>query len=142
MPAVSKVFECVSTATVARSADEARDLLFLNVDDRITMNKDRLLADAKAYELELAANYQPRPPAEPLFLPGASARTAMAMAVEGFHKLGKATAHDTVVAKALAGVLSGGDTDLTDPVDEDALYALERDAFVTLVSCAVALPSL
>lgn len=132
MPAISKVFECVSTATVAKSADEARELLFLRAEDRITMNRDRLLADAKLLALELVDGYQPPAPAEPLFLPGDSAQTAMAMAVDGFHKVGKATAHDTVVARALAGVLSGGDTDLTDPVDEDALYALECDAFVTL----------
>ena len=66
MPAISKVFECVSTATVAKSADEARELLFLRAEDRITMNRDRLLADAKLLALELVDGYQPPAPAEPL----------------------------------------------------------------------------
>ena len=132
MPAVSKVFECISTATVAKSADEARDLLLLRDHDRITMNRDRLLSDAKKFALELAQDYRPADPAAPLHLPGESAHLAMSMAVEGFRKVGKATTHDAVVSGELARVLSGGATDMVDPIDEDALYALERDAFVTL----------
>ena len=54
MPAPAKVFEMVSTATVSKSAAEAKELLFLRPKDRITMNRDRLLADAKARALEIA----------------------------------------------------------------------------------------
>ncbi len=131
MPPVIKVFETIGTATVSKSAAGAEDLLYLRPGDAITMNRDRLLADAKTKALELAGDY--RPPAEPdIFLPGATAKAAMSMAVDILAKAGKATAHDRVVTKALAGVLSGGDTDITDSLGEGDLLALERGAFMDL----------
>jgi 3-hydroxyacyl-CoA dehydrogenase len=131
MPAVAKVFELVSMASVGRSAADARDMLFLRDSDGITMNRDRLLADAKARALAMAPDYAPPEPTT-LRLPGPSGRLAMEMAVDGFHKLGKATDHDVVVGSALAGVLSGGDTDVLDELDEQRLYDLERLALVSL----------
>jgi 3-hydroxyacyl-CoA dehydrogenase len=132
MPAPSKVFEIVSTATVSKSAVEAKDLLFLRPKDGVTMNRDRLLADAKARALEMAKDYKPPEPVE-LTLPGPSGKLAMQMAAEGFARLGRATEHDLVVSGALAEALSGGDTDIIDTVDEDALYVLERVQFMRLV---------
>jgi 3-hydroxyacyl-CoA dehydrogenase len=58
MPASAKVFETVSTATTSKSAAHAKELLFLRPDDGITMNRYRLLADAKARALKLADNYE------------------------------------------------------------------------------------
>ena len=132
MPAPSKVFETVSTATVSKSAAEAKELLFLRPDDGITMNRYRLLADAKARALKLAVNYVAPKPAE-LKLPGAAGKLAFTMAAEGFHQRGMATDHDLVVAGALASVLSGGDADLIDVVTEDQILALERAAFMRLM---------
>ncbi len=132
MPAVIKCFETISTAMVAKSAMEAKDFLFLRPDDQITMNRDRLLADAKKRALELVENYQPPEPQE-VSLPGATARVAMEMAVQSFRLTGKATPHDEVVSMQLANVLSGGDTDITDTLSEDDLLELEREAFMTLI---------
>lgn len=132
MPAIGKVFETVSTATVAKSAAEAKELLFLKPGDGITMNRYRLLADAKAKALQLTADYR-APEPQVLTLPGPTAKVAMQMAVDGFRRLGKATPHDAVVSGALADVLSGGDTDVTLSVDEDALLELERARFMALV---------
>ncbi len=132
MPPVMKVFEAVSTAQVAKSAAEARELGFLRAADGITMNRDRLLANARARALAMADGYTP-PEAPEFRLPGPSASAAMGLAVDGFRALGKATAHDVVVASALATVLSGGATDVTEVLDEDALLALEREAFMRLV---------
>lgn len=133
MPAAAKAFETISTATVAKSAAEARDLLFLRPGDGITMNRSRLLADAKARALAMVeAGYTPPEP-RTYTLPGASGRAAMNMAVGGFRRLGKATPYDAVVAGALAEVLSGGDADPIDPVDEDAVLELERAQFMRLV---------
>ncbi len=131
MPPIVKAFEAIGLATVARSAEEARDLLVLREGDGITMNRDRLLADAKAKVLSLVTDYAP-PVAEPVSLPGESAAIALGMAVDGFRLTGKATAHDAVVGKALAGMLSGGATDITETLDEEALLGLERDTFVAL----------
>ena len=132
MPAISKVFETISVASVARSAAEARDLLFLRAHDGVSMNKDRLLADAKRRALDMVPDYAPGESPE-ISLPGASAKAAMGLAVRNFLLLGKATAHDEVVAEQLAEVLSGGDTDMTETLDTDALLALERKAFMRLV---------
>lgn len=132
MPAVGKCFETIGTATVAKSAAEAKELMFLDPKDGITMNRDRLLADAKARALALAKGY--RPPESPSFvLPGPSGKAALAMAVDGLRKSGKALPHDETVGAGLATVLSGGDTDPTQTVSEDDLLALERTEFMKLV---------
>jgi 3-hydroxyacyl-CoA dehydrogenase len=133
MPPVAKVFEMISTAKVSTSAEEARELLFLKPTDGVTMNRDRLLADAKARALALVAEGYRPPEPQPITLPGPSGRAALAMAVDGFRASGAATAHDAVVAKRLAVVLTGGDADLTEPVSEDDLSRLEREAFMDLL---------
>ncbi|HLZ79352.1 MAG TPA: 3-hydroxyacyl-CoA dehydrogenase NAD-binding domain-containing protein [Sphingomonas sp.] len=132
MPAVAQVFQTVSTATVARSAAEAKEQMFLREGDGITMNRDRLLADAKTKALALVDGYTP--PEPPVFkLPGESGRVGLNMAVRDFQKKGVATAYDGVVADRLAEVLTGGEADLVDTVTEDQLLRLERKAFLASV---------
>ncbi len=132
MVAVGKVFEMIGTATVAKSAYEAKEMLFLNDQDEITMNRDRLLADAKKKALELVKNY--RPPEEHTYsLPGSVARVALSMAVKGFVKAGKATPYDEEVSKHLATILSGGDVDITEAQGEEGILKLEREAFMVLI---------
>ncbi|MET1755948.1 3-hydroxyacyl-CoA dehydrogenase NAD-binding domain-containing protein [Novosphingobium sp. RD2P27] len=132
MPAVAKVFEMVSTATVSKSAQQAKELMFLRPEDGITMNRDRLLFDAKQKALALADGYQP--PEPPTFrLPGESGRVGLNMAAEGFRKRGMATDYDMVVSDSLATVLSGGDFDYVDTVTEADLLTLERQQFMQRV---------
>jgi len=131
MPAVAKVFETVAVATVAKSAAEAKELLFLRPSDGITMNRARLLADAKARALSLVEGYVP--PAPPvLTLPGPSGKVALDLAIGSLRRQGKATPHDEVVSGALAEVLTGGDTDVTTPLDEEQVLDLERSRFMRL----------
>jgi 3-hydroxyacyl-CoA dehydrogenase len=132
MPAPTKVFETVSTASVSKSAAEAQELLFLRASDGITMNRYRLLADAKALALKLALDYVPPRPVE-LKLPGVAGKLAFTMAAESFHQRGLATDYDMVVSAGLAEVLSGGQTDLLDAVNEDQLLSLERTVFMRLM---------
>ena len=132
MPAVSKAFEIISTATVAKSAAEAKELGFLRPSDKISMNRDRLLQDAKQRALSMVDGYAA--PEKPEFrLPGATGRAALKLAVDGFSKRGLATPHDEVVAAELAIVLTGGDTDITETVTEADLLKLEVDGFMRLV---------
>ena len=132
MPAAAKVFEQVSTATVSKSAANAQELAYLRPGDGITMNRDRLLADAKARALSMADGYVA--PAPPTFrLPGPSGRVGMTLVAESFHRRGIATDHDLVVAKSLAEVLAGGEADILDEVTEADMLALERTAFMRLV---------
>ncbi len=132
MPVLTKVFQAVSTAQVAKSAAEAKEMMILRKDDGITMNRDRLLADAKAKALSLVEGYAA--PEKPTFrLAGESGRTGLNMAVADFHKKGMATEYDLVVADRLAEVLTGGEADLVDTVTEDQLLDLERAAFIASV---------
>jgi 3-hydroxyacyl-CoA dehydrogenase len=132
MPPVVKAFQTLGTATVAKSAFEAQQQLFLSTRDGITMNKDRLLADAKSKALSLSQKYTVPEPFS-YSLPGKTAKTALKMAIKAFHALGKATDYDVEVGLHLADVLSGGDCDMTEPLSEDDLLKLERDAFLHLV---------
>ncbi|MDB5367417.1 MAG: 3-hydroxyacyl-CoA dehydrogenase [Rhodospirillales bacterium] len=132
MPPLAKAFEIISTATVSRSAAEAKEHLFLRESDGISMNRDRLLADAKARALALAKDYKP-PVAPEIRMPGPTAKAAFQLAVDGFAKSGKATKYDQVVADALGDILSGGNADITEIKTEDDITALERAAFMKLV---------
>ena len=131
MPAVAKAFELIGTAQVAKSAFEAKEMGILRKADNISMNRDRLLADAKAKVLALAENYKP-PVEQVISLPGAGGIAALKVALEGFKLAGKLTPHDEVVSLALAKVLTGGKTDHTETVTEKDLMKLERQSFLEL----------
>jgi len=132
MPVIKTVFEAIATAKIAGSAEEARDLKILREGDKISMNRVRVLADAKARCLDMAKNYAPPAP-QVAHLPGGTARMALFMAVDGFAAVGKATPHDVVVSKILAGVLSGGDTDISEALSEQQLLDLEYEGFMELI---------
>ncbi|MBL8642341.1 MAG: 3-hydroxyacyl-CoA dehydrogenase [Rhodospirillaceae bacterium] len=132
MPAVAKAFEMIGTAQVSKSAFEAKEMGFLRAQDGITMNRDRVLADAKAKALALAKDYQP-PKEQIISLPGPTGIAALKMALSGFVATGKATPHDVTVSLALAKVLTGGKTDHTETVTEKDLLKLERQAFLELL---------
>ncbi len=132
IPPLAKVFEMISTAQVAKSAFEAKEMLLLRESDGISMNLDRLLADAKARALALVDGYQP-PAVKPLRVAGPSGRAAVKLVVEGFAAAGKATPHDVVVCDHLAETLTGGAKhDFLDETPEDDILALERKSFMAL----------
>ncbi len=134
MGAVRRAFETIGTAKVAKSAQEAKELRYLKKTDAITMNRDRLLYDAKQKALALVEGYQAPEPVTEIRLPGPSGKYALDMAVADLRKSGKATPYDVTVSAALASVLSGGPkADWTKPMTEDDLYRLEREEFNKLV---------
>jgi 3-hydroxyacyl-CoA dehydrogenase len=132
IPPLGQAFETIALAKVSRSAAEARDTLMLRPEDGITMNRERLLADAKAKALALAKDYK-SPQPQSVNLPGPTGAAALKLQVDELLHQGKATAYDGVVAGKLAEVLSGGDTDITQETSEDQLLALERRAFQALI---------
>lgn len=131
MGAVMKAFEVIGTAQVAKSADQAQTMGFLGPNDRITMNRDRLLSDAKKTLIELSIDYSPPEP-RTYSLPGPSGKVALELAVNDLALSGKVTPHDIVVTNALAEILTGGDTDITDILEEDDILAMEKIAITTL----------
>ena len=132
IPFIAKAFETIGLAKVSNSAQDAKALLFLGKHDGITMNRDRLLADAKNRTLALAADYVPPGPVT-YTLPGASAKAAMDIAAHNLFLAGKASVYEVEISRQLATVLSGGDTDMTRPLTEQNLLDLELQAFVALV---------
>jgi 3-hydroxyacyl-CoA dehydrogenase len=132
MPAARRAFEVIATARVSTSAQEAHELGFLRAHDRITPNRDRLLADARAHVLDLADGYAPPHPAE-LILAGRSGRATLALSARQLARRdGAVTEYDLHLADVLAGVLTGGDADLAAPVPEAAISALEAAAVSAL----------
>jgi 3-hydroxyacyl-CoA dehydrogenase len=133
MPPITQAFRTIATAKVSKSAADAWSLKFLGANDGITMNLDRLLADAKLCALRLSQGYEAPPLNEKIRLPGQTAKTMLDMIVDGFAALGAATPHGRIVCGRLAETLSGGMTDITEGLGEDDLSILERQAFMSLV---------
>ena len=134
MGAVKQAFQTIGTAQVSKSAADAMALGYFRKSDQITMNRDRLLFDAKQAALKLAENYVAPEAANDIRLPGPSGKAGLDMAVADMAKAGKATPYDIVVSGHLAAVLSGGDNaDWTRPVSEQDLLDLEVHEFMKLL---------
>ena len=131
MGAPMQAFENIGMAKVAKSAHQAKDLGFLRKSDRITMNRDMLLSNAKSFLLELSQDYTPPVP-NTYRLPGPSGFAALKMALDDLAIAGHATPHDLTVVGELAKVLTGGDCDYTDELSEDDILSLERKAIANL----------
>lgn len=133
MGALRMAFETIGTAKVAKSAADAKDIGYFRDTDGITMNRNRLLYDAKKKALELVVGYQPPVQREDIRLAGPSGKYALEMAVADLRKTGKASPYDVVVCESLARVLSGGEKgDWTTPMKEDDILKLEREEFMKL----------
>ncbi len=132
IPPLVKAFETIGMAKVSKSAFEAQDTLFLSPSDAITMNRDRLLADAKQKALALQVNYSP-PGQSDFPLPGKTAYIMMKMAGKALRLTGKISDYDLEIAQQLAHVLSGGSCVSHKPLAEADVLALEREAFGHLV---------
>jgi 3-hydroxyacyl-CoA dehydrogenase len=131
--ALQNVFMNIATAKVSTSAHEAFDLKYLRRGDRITLNRARLIADAKEAVLELAnAGYTQPKPRTDVKVQG---KTGIALFRSGIHgmKLGKyVSEHDAKIADKLAYVVCGGDLSYPQLVSEQYLLDLEREAFLSL----------
>lgn len=134
IPPAVNAFQTIGMAAVSKSAFEAYDhLYFLKKRDGVTMNKDRLLYDAKQKALSMLDGYT-APEMKEIRLGGAGAKAALNLAVADLRQSGKATPHDVVVCDHLSTVLSGGkNADYTVPVTEDDLYRAEFEEFMKLV---------
>ena len=133
LPFVQRVFETIGFATVSTSAADARRLGFLDEVDRITMNRERLLADAKEYALErVREGYQRPVPRAGILVGGEGVMAALKLGVHLAWRAGRISDHDAVVGRALARVLAGGSLPHQTMVSEQYLLDLEREAFLKL----------
>src|SRR5215470_17887491 len=129
---VTQVFKNIALATVATSADEAKELGYFRKTDGVTFDRARLLHDAKARAIGLASTGYHPPAPRAHTLPGDSGIATLQMMIETLQSAGQASAHDALVAKKLAGVLCGGVDGAVAPVTEERILELECEAFVSL----------
>ncbi len=132
-PFVKRAFETIALAKVATSAEEARTLGFLSADDTISMNGDRLIADAKKEVLSLAASgyVEPQPRTDILAL-GNAALATLKLGIHQMKRGGYISDHDALIGEKLARILTGGDLNHETRVSEQYLLDLEREAFLSL----------
>jgi len=134
-PFVKRAFETIALAKVATSAEEARSLGFLSADDSISMNSDRLLADAKKEVLSLAASgYIPPQQRTDILALGLPALSTLKVGIHQMKRAGYISDHDAEIGTQLARILTGGDLNHKTRVSEQYLLDLEREAFLSLVS--------
>ncbi len=132
LPYLEKLFTTIGTGKVSTSAEEARDLGFLRPTDRVTINPESVLADAKADVLALASMGY-RPPLPPkVAVPGSNGIAALKVAVHGMKAGGYLSEYDEHLGKTLATVLCGGDVPSGTVRSEQDLLDLEREAFLHL----------
>ena len=133
LPLVQQVFELIGFARVSTSAADAQQLGLLRPGDGITMNRERLLADAKARALQIARNgYRPPRARPPIPVGGEGMRAALEFGVHLAWRGGRISDHDALIGRKLANILAGGALPHPAPVSEQYLLDLEREAFLSL----------
>ena len=128
-------FELIAFAKTSGSAAHARELGLLGPADGVTMNSERLVADAKEAALALAATHVPAHPRE-ITVDGETGFATLMMGVVLAHEAGHITDFDRVIGERLAHVLSGGRMTGTQAVSEQHLLDLEREGFLSLLGDA------
>jgi 3-hydroxyacyl-CoA dehydrogenase len=131
-PFIQRAFLQIGQAKVATSAEEARSMAILGPADRIIMNREHLLSEAKREVLAMAAaDYHPPAP-ELIYAPGRDMFGAMKIGAWSFMKGGYITEYDSHIATKLANVMAGGMLSKPTWVSEQYILDLEREAFVSL----------
>ncbi len=133
-PFVKRAFETIALAKVATSAEEARSFGFLADDDSISMNADRLIADAKKEVMSLAASgyLAPQQRTDVLAL-GLPALATLKLGIHQMKRAGYISDHDADIGEQLARILTGGDLNHPTRVSEQYILDLEREAFLSLI---------
>jgi 3-hydroxyacyl-CoA dehydrogenase len=130
---VRAAFETIGFGRVSTSVDDARRLGLVRDVDGVSMNRDRLIGDAKAHALaRVADGYLPPRPGVPIPVGGADARALLDLGVHLAHRAGRVSDHDVTIGHALTRVLTGGDLPYRTTVTEAHLLDLEREAFLSL----------
>ena len=131
--ALKRSLETIAMAKVSTSAADARTLGLLSSSDRITLNRERLLLDAKTLASDLAASGYTAPVSRmQIPAPGLNALGTLETGIFLMGEAGYASEHDQKVARWTAYILCGGRITAGTPVSEQYLLDLEREAFLSL----------
>jgi 3-hydroxyacyl-CoA dehydrogenase len=130
---LKRAFEIIGMAKVSTSANEARGFGFLSDGDLLTMNRERLLTDAKDRALELArAGYKAPVPRKDIPAPGESVLATLKLGLHLMRQAEYISDHDKKVGTKVAEILCGGNVSPGMPVSEQYLLDLEREGFKSL----------
>ncbi len=130
---MKNVFQAIAMAKVSSSAEDAKSLGFLREADGITMNRHRLVMDAKSKARELAdGGYAPPMPRADIPAPGEAVLATLKLGVHMMREAEMISDHDAKVARLTANVLCGGAITSGTPISEQYLLDLEREGFLSL----------
>ena len=133
LPYVQRVFETIGFAKVSTSADDAARLGFLRPVDNITMNRERVMGDAKAIALERVREGYRRPEVRTAIpVGGDGLLAALKLGVHLAWRAGRISDHDALIGRTLAWILAGGSLPHQSTVGEQHLLDLEHEAFLKL----------
>jgi 3-hydroxyacyl-CoA dehydrogenase len=129
---VQRVFETIGFAAVSTSAADAHRLRYLDRTAAISMNRERLISDAKALALDRVRQGYVRPQPEPVRVGGEGVLAALKLGVHLAWRAGRISDHDALLGRTLAFVLAGGSLPHAAEVSEEYILDLEREAFLKL----------
>ena len=134
LPVIQRAFETVAFAKVSSSAPDAQRLGYLRPVDAVTMNRERLLADAKARALQrVSEGYHPPPPRTAIRVGGDAVLAALKLGIHLAWRAGRISDYDALIGRKLATIMAGGALPHPTTVTEQELLDLEREAFLSLV---------
>jgi 3-hydroxyacyl-CoA dehydrogenase len=135
LPPVQRAFETIAFAKTSTSAPDAQRLGYLQSTDAFTMNRERLLFDAKSRALQrVREGYQPPVPRKAIRVGGDAAAAPLKLGVHLAHRAGRISDHDALIGRKLATIMAGGALPHPSVVGEQHLLDLEREAFLSLVA--------
>jgi 3-hydroxyacyl-CoA dehydrogenase len=132
LPFIRTAFENIAMAKVATSGDEARELRILRPHDKVEINRDQQLWTAKRMALGMADEGYLPPLPKTFRLPGEEGLATFKMVLHNMKLTHWISSHDEKIATHLGRILTGGDTTINDPVSEQTILDLEREAFLSL----------
>jgi 3-hydroxyacyl-CoA dehydrogenase len=132
MPAVQRVFETIGFAKVSTSGPDALRIGYLREPDSISMNRDRLLEDAKTLALERVPDYVRQQPRAAIRVGGAGVLATLKLGIHLALRGGRISEHDALIGRKLAWILAGGNAPHPTTLTEQQVLDLEREAFLSL----------
>jgi 3-hydroxyacyl-CoA dehydrogenase len=134
LPPIQRAFEAIGFARVSTSAPDARRIGYLRDVDGVSMNRERLIADAKAHALQrVAEGYQPPVPRTAIAVGGDTVLAPLKLGIHLARRAGRISDHDALIGRKLATIMAGGSLPHASTVTEQQLLDLEREAFLSLL---------
>jgi 3-hydroxyacyl-CoA dehydrogenase len=135
LPPIQRAFEAIGFAKVSASAPDAQRLGYLRSVDAVTMNRERLIADAKARALQrVAEGYQPPAPRTAIPVGGDAVLAPLKLGIHLAWRAGRISDYDALIGRKLATIMAGGSLPHPSTLTEQNLLDLEREAFLSLVA--------